>query len=169
MVNRRLRRAVVMIAAAGALLVPGTGKTHGGADVECFGTTAPNGTGACSETFHYDEVGFVGNFIGTHAHFHQLLPEIGPTKFVTLEWLDALDRPVFTAHCQDRGLSTAEATGQHLGPSDAQNATCSNVYHRQRYAPGDQTLIITATATGDASPGDVFHGRLFMAKDDSLF
>ncbi len=165
---RRIRRGLTPVAAVAVLCIPATsGAVHSAKVAECTGTTAADGMGVCSTTFGFAGSGFVSN-LETHAHFHQLVAELGPTKFVRLQWFDAAEQLVFSSFCQDRGLSTAGTTAVAMGLSDLQNVTCSSVYHRVRYAAGRQTLVVGAEATADPTPGDIFHGRLVISMKDSM-
>lgn len=163
------RRATCLALLAILVMAPAAGRAHEVEEIECFGNTAANGLGTCTETFHFHESTAV-SFARTHAHFHALVPEIGPSKYVSMQWIDARGRPIYTTHCQDRGLSTHALLGDNVpGPSDAQNITCSNVYHRTTYAGGEQRIVVTATATGDPTPGDTFHGRLHFIPDGAIY
>lgn len=89
------------------------------------------------------------SILETHGNFHELLA--APGSVVTLRWLDAAGRLVFTATC---GAGASVAGG--IGPFDNQMATCSRTYHRAGYKPGTQTLVVRASGTG------AFHGKLVV-------
>ncbi len=171
-VLRRLRLGFALAAVLACLSVPMSGSAfHGntGALAECSSVTDAAGVGSCAVTFVLKVPGFASVW-ETHAHFHAPLPEVGTTKYVRMEWRDRLNRLVWSSSCQDIGLSTDwSPLFANLGPTDAIQVHCTTKYHRTSYARGTQTLIVSATSEGDATPGDVFHGRLIVSANDQPF